>query len=202
MDVADKIIDLTGCQIWDRQEVKRIPINGNYTLEELTDLLKKHWIPFFECHQCGRFDYCKFVEVTSYTDKAKDIQCGVAVTSLKALITRCISVLQILDSQKLQYFLDAAYHFTQFIYKSELRTGNFISTDHLDYFNNLVPMAFSQIIDLRNHLTKFSYEMSRFPEFRSRQSILLVEGYSEKVFIERLKHSGLACFLYITVKSD
>lgn len=195
------MINFTGCYIWDAQGVERIPIEGEYNSRELSSLLKDYWISYFECHQCGRFDYCKFVERTEFPDKARDIQCGVAVTALQALINRCMTILESANSEQLQHFLDGAYHFTQFIRKSEIQTGIFLSESNLNYYGTLVPLAFSQIVDLRQHLTKFSYEMSVFPQFHSRQSVLLVEGQSEKAFIERLKHSRLADFLYITVET-
>jgi len=63
---------------------ERIPLpGGEYTRAQLLRMLVDEWIPYFECHKCGRFSYCKFAQPhPANPNRARDIQCGVAVTAL------------------------------------------------------------------------------------------------------------------------
>ena len=80
-------INFTHHTIWDASGVERVNIEGDFTAEELSHLLIEEWIPYFECHTCGRADYCKYTQPHKYNpDKLDDIKCGVAVNTIKNLI--------------------------------------------------------------------------------------------------------------------
>jgi hypothetical protein len=50
-------VDLTGLTIIDIGERARLPLSGEFDDRSLADLLVQEWIPYFECHKCGRFDF-------------------------------------------------------------------------------------------------------------------------------------------------
>jgi len=47
-------VDLTGLTIIDIGERARLPLSGEFDDRSLADLLVQEWIPYFECHKCGR----------------------------------------------------------------------------------------------------------------------------------------------------
>lgn len=53
--------NLTGCSILDIDGIARYDLSGDYTAPSLTKVCVDHWIPYFECHKCGRSDYCNFL---------------------------------------------------------------------------------------------------------------------------------------------
>jgi len=37
-----------------------IKLINSYNKEEITQLMIENWIGYFECHKCGKWDYCKY----------------------------------------------------------------------------------------------------------------------------------------------
>ena len=58
-------LDLNNLTLLDVNGRPRIPLEGEMTSEELISLMASKWIPYIECHQCGRYDYCKFPRSSS-----------------------------------------------------------------------------------------------------------------------------------------
>jgi len=74
----EEYTDFTGLSIFDVYGVKRVPLEGEFNAAILAERLVEEWIPYYECHKCGRFDYCKFVERKPHNPtRAFDIKCGV-----------------------------------------------------------------------------------------------------------------------------
>jgi len=198
----DNTIHLDNLRIYDMSGVARIPLNGTFSFKSLADNLIKQWVPYFECHQCGRFDYCKFViRVPNNKNRAKDIKCGVATSAIRSLVKYSWEIITAADNEKRQHFLDGAFHFFQFVYNSELRIAIFLDEDILNWYDTYAPLAFGQVASLRTHLDKFAYHFGNFKMYHTIQSVLLVEGMSEKMFIETLKLSHFAWFTHLMVRT-
>lgn len=181
---------------------ERTTISGTYAADELADRLIDEWIPYFECHHCGRFDYCKFVRRNAnFPSRAQDIKCGVAATAIRSLTERCFPLLLAADGPVVQSFLDGAFHFHCFVYRAEVQIGNFLDKDILDWWDEFAPAAFGQLTALRAHLDEVARHFGQLSPVRAQNAVLLVEGWSEKAMIERLKQSGLACFTSIAVRT-
>jgi hypothetical protein len=80
---VNPILDLTGLTI-ETPSNQRLPLEGNFDAVSLAERMIYEWVPYFECHRCGRFDYCKFVQrLPNYPDSARDIKCGVVGSVLR-----------------------------------------------------------------------------------------------------------------------
>ena len=196
-----EVVDLSGGSIFEADGLKRIPLSGSYTAFTLADTMVAEWVPYFECHKCGRFDYCKFVErLPQNPHLARDIKCGVAVAAIRTLVARSFGLLVAADTATRQHFLDGAFHFFGFVYRAELQISTFLDDDILDWWDTYAPATFGQLASLRSHLDAVAYHLGHFDVFGARDSVLLVEGWSEKAFIERLKQSRLLWFLRLDVR--
>lgn len=198
---TNEVVNLTGTSIFEADGLKRIPLNGPYTVSRLADMMVAEWIPYFECHKCGRFDYCKFVErLPQNPHLARDIKCGVAVAAIRNLVERSFGLLLAADTDTRQHFLDGAFHLFGFVYRAELQIGAFLNDDILDWWNTYAPATFGHLASLRSHLDAVAYHLGHFEAFGAKDSVLLVEGWSEKALVERLKHSRLLWFLRLDVR--
>src|SRR6185369_4191440 len=113
-------MDFTGLSLLDGSGITRLPLVGDFDASALADRLVSEWIPYFECHKCGRFDYCKFVQRRpNYPDQALDIKCGVVESSLRLFVEKTFQFLAALDPQQIQDYLDAAFQFEQFLWNAE-----------------------------------------------------------------------------------
>lgn len=194
-------VDFTSLFIWDRQGVERIELNREYTPEQMVEALVDAWIPYFECHECGRWDYCKYPKQHPNNFKHSiDIQCGVARDAIQSLFERTFHLLRDISLAKRQDWLDGAFHFVQFVYSTELQIGNFLDRKCLDWWATYAPATFGQLVGLRKHLDGIAKHFRSFPQFRGEESVLFVEGRSEKAFLERLKASRLASLVYLQVE--
>lgn len=181
MSMSEAQVDLAGRLIFDIAGTGRVPLKGSYTAARLADALIAEWVPYFECHKCGRFDYCKFVRRLPHDpDLAEDIKCGVAVATIRELVARCFEILATADAKERQRFLDGAFHFFQFVYKAELQIGNFLDKGILNWWGTLAPAAFGQLAHLRSHLDAVSHLLGRFSPIHATQAMVFVEGWSEK----------------------
>lgn len=195
-------VDVNGCTIFDMSGVERQPVTGTLAAEELAEILVESWIPYFECHGCGRWRSCPYVVRHQLNPhRALDIKCGVAAKALEEFAARTARLASGRPVEDVQAWLDAAWHFFKFVYGSELQNGVFLSGGLLDHYGDLAPMVFGQILSLRDHLDEMARLLARFPEYRSLTSVLLVEGESELAFIQETRRSGLAAFLNFGVRS-
>lgn len=195
------VVDLTGAVLFNVDGLRRIPLDGKYTASSLADIMVAEWVPYFECHKCGRFDYCKFVQrLPQNPHLSRDIKCGVAVAAIRNLVERSFEVLLTSDFSTRQHFLDGAFHLYSFVYRAELQIGNFLDEDILNWWSTYAPATFGQLASLRSHLDAVAYHLGHFEAFGAKDSVLLVEGWSERAFVEQLKQSRLAWFLSLDVR--
>src|SRR5688572_13272647 len=102
-------ISFDGLTVLDIYGVERLPLYGDFDAGALADRLVAEWIPYFECHKCGRFDYCKFVQRRSENENlAQDIQCGVVEAALRLFVEHTYCLLEDLNADQRQDYLDAA----------------------------------------------------------------------------------------------
>ncbi|MBK7317967.1 hypothetical protein [Candidatus Villigracilis affinis] len=123
----------------------------------------------------------------SQSQRAIDIQCGVAVTAIDNLLKASWDKLQVYSSEQLQKYFAGLFHFSQFVLDVEISIGRFISSEHLDWAGNeLARKEFGFISHFRVHLDKFASEFRELQDFGTTGRWIIVEGDAEKAFIERL----------------
>lgn len=194
-------MDLTGLSLLDAFGTDRIPLTGKYTHASLAKEMVKEWVPFFECHKCGRWDYCKYAKPhPANGNRSIDIQCGVAVRCIGNLVKWSFKKIQGAKHQEIQSFLDGAFHFSKFILRAEEYIGMNMDEGFHRYFGDSAHLVYSNIGHLRNHLIGVATHWSLIPYFSTKSAILFVEGYSEKAFLDEMKKSHLAWFLDIQVE--
>jgi len=126
---------------------------GDYYINFFAGKLIDEWIPYFECHQCGRGDYCKFTKPHNVNpNRKKDIKCGVVETLINNFIKYTCKVFERLNKEEKQKYLDGLYYLQRYVYQSEQKIGMFLEDDMLDYYQDFVPRVFGNIAAaLYNH---------------------------------------------------
>src|SRR5258707_14831623 len=105
------MLDLTNCNFLDIYGAERIPLEGEYSKDALTKSFTEHWIPFMECHKCGKSDYCKFALPHPRNEQKKqEIRCGVAETAIQNFVAHTFDIAGTLDLKGKQAYLDGAFY--------------------------------------------------------------------------------------------
>ncbi|WP_292376209.1 hypothetical protein [Methanosarcina sp. UBA411] len=159
------------------------------TSEELISLMASKWISYCECHQCGRYDYCKFRAPPHpfNPNRSLDKQCGVTESVLRNFLNSCFPLLMRCSYKEKQEFLDASFYFIDYINTTEALIGGYLNAEIVDFFGSYSPSLFGTIVTMRTKLDKVAYHLKSIPEFHTTKGYLLVEGKSEKTFVETLK---------------
>ena len=182
-------INVDKLSIFDYSGHNRIYLNGEYFIDFFADLLINKWLPFFECHECGRGDYCKFtVPHRGNPDKKKDIKCGVVSTVIKNFLKSTYQIFQNLNEKDKQNYLNGLYYLQRYVYHAELRIGMLIDEEML---HDTTPAIFAGMSSLRSNLNSCAEHFKYIKELHIPKGILLVEGWSEKIFIQRMFEGGL-----------
>jgi hypothetical protein len=170
----------------------RISVGGELSSEEIGERLIEEWIPYLECHECGRHTYCRYAEpLPDSHGRYKEIRCGVAADAIRNFVAATFPLIGEASEDQLQAYLDGTYHFCRFVSESETAIGGFISRGFVEFLGEMAPAFFGHITDVREHLNKFSYYLSAIPEIASSRGVVFLEGYSEQAFVARLAQSGL-----------
>jgi hypothetical protein len=194
-------IDLSNCEIYDIYGVGRKKLTGIFTKESLIELFCNEWITWVECHECGRADYCKYTEPHPCNpDRKMQIPCGVAVDSIKCYVSNTFPLLEKMNTERLQKYLDGSYFFSQFIAGAEQMVSMFIA-DNLSIYGSHAPALIGQITGLRDTLNKLASNLSEIPEFNIQRGVLFVEGQSEEAFLNKLKESHSSWFLHLIIEN-
>lgn len=195
-------MDLSKYKIFDIYGIRNINLEGNYTADSLAEKLIAEWIPYVECdRKCYRSDYCKFTQPSPYhPDRLIDVKCGVVVNSLKLFIKTSFPILETLPADKIQYYLDGAFYYSQFILNAEHMIGMCMDEDVFEDYGEYAPVIFGHTTKLRGHLNNLGSVFQHIPEFRSKKGVLFVEGRSEKAFLEKLKESHSSWFLHLNIE--
>lgn len=195
-------MNLSKYKIFDIYGIKNIYLEGDYTTDSLAEKLIEEWIPYVECdRKCYRSDYCKFTKPNPYhPDRLTDIKCGVVVNALRLFIRTSFSILESLPPDKIQYYLDGAFYYSQFILNAEHMIGMCIDEDVFEDYGEYAPAIFGHTTKLRDYLNNLGGVFQHIPEFRSKKGVLFVEGRTEKAFLEKLKESHSTWFLHLNIE--
>jgi len=197
----ERRIDLSNYSILDNYGVERRALEGFFTAETLSQMLVYEWIPYYECDKCGRSDYCKFTKPNPYNpERKRDIKCGVAAAALTNFIAGTFHLLENMKRNQIQDYLDAVFYFYDFIYSAEQIIGMYIDKDMIEWWDVHIPAAFGHATRLRDKLNSLASSLRDIPEFRATKGILFVEGWSEKAFLDKLRESHSAWFLYLIIE--
>ena len=194
-------MDLTGGEIYDIYGVGRKKLTGQYTKEALVELFCNEWVQLIECHKCGRVNSCKYPVQHPYNPDIKlDIPCGVVVNSIKTHVNSTFEILQKMDKELIQRYLDGSFYFSQFITQSEMSIGMYID-DIVADFGSYAPAMIGHVVKIRDTLNMMSREFNKIPEFRIDRGALFVEGESEEAFLNKLKDSHSSWFLNLIIEN-
>lgn len=194
-------MNFDGLFVFDIYGVERLPLAGELEASRLADRLVQEWIPYYECHKCGRFDYCKYVQrLPQNPILARDIKCGVVESALRLFVEHTFDLLGTLKTTQRQDYLDAAFHYTQFVLDAEIDIGRYMNPSMVKYWMDLGPRFYGVIVGLRQHLDRIAENLKSIPDFYSQQPVLFVEGYSEEAFLSKLRESHSTWFLDLIVE--
>lgn len=194
-------MDLSGYYIFDIYGVERITLDGNYSADSLAEIFIDKWIPYLECHRCGRWDYCKYAQQhPANPERSIDIKCGVVVDSIRNFVRASFTVLEKLEPDKIQEYLNGAFFYFKFIYDAELYIGMCMDFGFCEDYGEYAPAIFGGMRRLRDSLNNLGSSWKDIPEFRSKRPVLFVEGSSEKEFLDEMKISHSAWFLYLSIE--
>ncbi len=194
--------DFSDLTILDSYGVERVPLQGSYGPDALADLFIYEWVSYFECHKCGRSDYCKFAErLSPKHHRMRDIKCGVVVDVLKNFVSNTYHLLSAMTRQQVQDYLDGAFFLYRFVYDTEQAIGIYMDADFIGWYGERASAMYGRISDLREMANAVCRSLRGLPGFESRNGILLVEGWTEKIFLDTLQKSHLLWFLHRNVET-
>jgi hypothetical protein len=194
-------MQLDGCTLLDIYGVERTTLSGHVSPRQLGDLFVDNWIPYMECHKCGRSDYCRFAKPHPHNEHKKlEIRCGVAETAIRNFVDHTFEMARDLALPQRQAYLDGSFHLLRFILEAEQTIGNAICTDFLNWLGKYSPTHFGRITRLRDSLNSLGQSFRQIPELYSQRSLLLVEGWAEKAFLDKLRESHSTWFLDLLVE--
>lgn len=178
-------IVLDGLYLYTSSDKEKMNLSGNYSIGMLIELMIEKWIPYMECHKCGKWDYCKYVEPHRINpDKASDIKCGVAQDFITNYINTTFESIKDLEPEKKQAYLNTAFYLSQYVQSAEISIGTFISQDHLEGWGSYAPALYGFTKDTLGYLNKAHSSMKHIEMFKSIKNVILVEGYSEEIFVQ------------------
>jgi len=194
-------VNLDSLTIYDIYGIDRKPLSGEYDKDSLADLFIEEWIPYYECHKCGRSDYCKYTEIYPRNPhRMLDIKCGVVVDVLKNFVTSTFPKLETMQNLDKQSYLDGAFYLSQYVLESEGMIGMCMNSDFVNYFGDYSPSLFGRITHLRDRLNLIGQSFKNIPDFHSNKGVLFVEGWSEKALFEKLRESHASWYTDLIVE--
>lgn len=174
-----------------------IQLINKYTKETLSDLMIYNWVPWWECHKCGRSDYCKYAESHSiYPDKKLEIKCGVATNFIQNYINTIFKDFRTSTPEQKQAYLNTAFHLSQYVHSAEISIGTLSNLDYLSGWGKYAPGLYGFTKDTIEYLTNAHIEMKYIPIFNSKRNLILVEGHSEEIFIKNFRSRDLEVINY------
>lgn len=186
------MIDFSGLSILDIYGVERLPLHGQYSYDELANLLVENWIPYMECHKCGKSDYCKYALPHPHNPhKKQEIRCGVAEAVLRNFLKHTVAIAVPLNSDGKRAYLDGAFFLTKFVLQAEQSIGNVADPEILDWYGDFAPGVFGFMTRIRDILNSCSQNLRTIPAFKTERGVLFVECWSEKAFLDALRESHL-----------
>lgn len=180
---------------------KKNELSGTFNPDQLGEYLTNEWVSYIECHHCPRSETCKYSKPhPKWEWKKQEIRCGVKIDVIKNFIKLSFPYLAAGNKEQKEHLLSAAYYLADFALDAETQVGILIDQDWLKWLGNYAPSFFGRVVHLRETLNKAAQDLSHAQGIYSRKPILLVEGQSEKVFLEKLRESHLAWFTDLRIE--
>ena len=181
-----------------------ITLSSQLTIGDLKRELVDEWTPYIDCFKCGRKSYCKYSVNRGDSDYLyQEIQCGVVSSFIEGYLDIANKKYQCLSKPQKEEFLKGFYHLTKFIYDAENYIGAFQEKDFISsMYNEQVGERFLGLsADISDSLVKASSHLKNTAFTRSERIMLLVEGQSEKDFVELFTKLNSAYFSGVYVES-
>ncbi len=196
-------INLTGYTLLDNYGTDRIKLKGIYTKESLIKLVINEWVPYVECdRKCFRSDFCGFVKKDpNDPERTLEIKCEVGIRAIRNFISYSFNILTSLDEDVIQNYLDALYYYYQMVFFAETTIGGLLNERSFEFLGQHASAAFGFLKKLRNYIDEYSRLLKVIPDFRTKDTIIFVEGESEKTFLNKLKATHFYDLLEINVIS-
>ncbi|MBT9612918.1 MAG: hypothetical protein IV108_06605 [Burkholderiales bacterium] len=188
------ILDISGNRVGE--------LSGEFDADQLGKYLVSEWVPYVECHRkCSRSDTCKFaVPVPGQAGRYEEIRCGVKSTVIKNFINLSFSVLGNCDKEQQEKLLGGAYYLSEFAFDAEFQIGMLINEHTIKWLGEYAPQFFARLVHLRETLNSAGQMLAYVPNLYDRKPVLLVEGKSEKAFLDKLRESNISWFTDLRVE--
>lgn len=171
-------------------------IKGEFDRDTLAEFLISEWVSYVECHHCPRGDTCKHsVPHPKWDWKKKEILCGVKSDFIKNFVALTFDEYAGASKEQQENLLSATYHLTEYVIMSEQQIGWALEDNWLDNLGEYGKSFMTNLVHLREKLTLAAQDLSHFPKLYHQKPILLVEGQSEKAFLDKLRESHNSWFM-------
>jgi len=178
-------MDLDNLYLYSYSDKGKIKLSEVYNKDSLIEIMIDNWIPYMECHKCGKSDYCKYTKPHEVNpNKKAEIKCGVARNFIINFVNITFDRVKNLDITKKQAYLDTAFYLSQYVLSSEISIGTLINKDYLSAWGSYAPALYGFSKQTLDYLNKSHRKMKEIDIFKSKKNIILVEGFSEEIFIE------------------
>lgn len=185
-----------------------IKLNDSYNEEEIINLMVENWIGYFECHKCGKWNYCKYAQkYPANPNRSIEIKCGIGIDFITNFINTTFNLIEDLNEYQKQAYLNSAYYLTEFVINTEQVIGRFTSKEHIEGWGEYAPSLYGVTTNyVDEYLKKAQKEMKNVPFLNSKKSVLFVEGESEKIFadffldIEVVNYDGAGNLTYSKIE--
>ncbi|WP_116108158.1 TOPRIM nucleotidyl transferase/hydrolase domain-containing protein [Lewinella sp. IMCC34191] len=87
--------------------------------------------------------------------------------------------------------MDGLYYLAKYLLAYEMNVGTIINDDFADYYGELFPVLLGPFIKHRGNINMVAYNFRDLPEFKIQKKLILVEGESERIFVNRMMDSGI-----------
>lgn len=155
-------------------------------------LLKKElvneWVPHFDCFKCGRKTYCKYAETRNGTDYLyHEVQCGVVKSFIEEYVDISADNFDKLSTISKNDFLLGLYYLSKFVFDSENYIGAFQQQGFIEemYTEQVAKRLLGLATDIQISLQRACEHLWKVDFTCAKRIMLLVEGVSEKEFIEQ-----------------
>jgi len=195
-------IDFSGLKMIVDDDLSTIPLQGAYGPEELARHFIYNWLTLRDCRECGRPERCRYGLDPDEVDRRSkpDEPCAAVAALIRNHVRVTYHVLESLNRAEIQSYLNATYHFVRWIDQVELNTASYMNDALLEWMGDEASATvIAGYTRLRAHLDEAAGLMTSIPAFRTRRGVLLVEGESEKAFLNEMRKSHRRRFLYLDV---
>ena len=153
--------------------------------------------PYYECHKCGWFETCPYPQrYPTNPNRARDIQCGIAVQALhNCLRAWWPRLLEFRPDDAWADFIDALFHFVQFVLDAHLGMGTLINNWNPEWWGpEMAAHLTATPFYLRPYLDHFAFYFQRLPFDSSKFQVVFVEGEAVH-FLQRLQDRRFLSFV-------